>query len=128
MDNENITFLSSSGDRLTRHMSSHCMLRDDRGDTPLALELFSFQLFYSTPSLCLHKREAQCVPVSHFASLCPHCFMLRTHLLEHELKLRSVQQELEQDLGLVFGVIEHLVFYLTQSFVVWIIGCEKKTT
>lgn len=54
--------------------------------------------------------------------------MLRTHLLERELKLRSVQQELEQDLGLIFGVVEHLVFNLTQSFVVWIIGCEKKIT
>lgn len=45
-----------------------------------------------------------------------------THLFEGELKLGSVQQELEQDLRLVLGVIEHLVFYLTQSFVVWIVG------
>lgn len=54
--------------------------------------------------------------------------MSRTHLLERELKLRSVQQELEQDLGLVFGVVEHLLFHLTQSFVIRVIGCEKKTT
>lgn len=52
--------------------------------------------------------------------------MRGSHLFECELKLSSIQQKLEQDLGVVLGVVEHLVFYLTQSLVVWVIGYETE--
>lgn len=51
----------------------------------------------------------------------------KTHLFECELKLSSVQQQLEQHLGLVLGVTENLVFDLTQPLVVWVIGYDTKT-
>lgn len=54
-------------------------------------------------------------------------FLVKPHLFEGELKLSCVKEELEEDPGVVLGVIEHLVFNLTQSFVVWIIGCGKTT-
>lgn len=48
------------------------------------------------------------------------------HLFECELKLSSVEQELKQDPGVVLGVVEHLIFDLTQPLVVQIIGCKTK--
>lgn len=56
-----------------------------------------------------------------------HTLQGEPHLFECELKLSCVQEELEEDPGVVLGVVEHLVFNLTQSFVVWIIGCGKIT-
>lgn len=41
------------------------------------------------------------------------CLTDVSHLFERELKLSRVQQELEQDPGVVPGVVEHLVFDLT---------------
>lgn len=43
--------------------------------------------------------------------------MKECHLFECELKLSSVEQQLEQDLGVVL-VVEHLILDLTQSLVV----------
>lgn len=54
---------------------------------------------------------------------CGHIF----HLFECKLKLSCVQEELEKNPGVVLGVIEHLVFDLTQAFVVGIVGCGKIT-
>lgn len=50
--------------------------------------------------------------------------MKDSHLFECKLKLSSVEQKLEKDLRLVLGVIKHLVFDLTKTLVVWIIGCR----
>jgi len=47
------------------------------------------------------------------------------YLFEYELKLGRVQQQLEQNFGIVFGVIDNLLFDLTQSLVVWIISFKK---
>lgn len=57
-----------------------------------------------------------------------HTFQVDPHLFECKLKLSCVQEELEEDPGVVLGVVEHLVFDLTQAFVVGIIGCGKITT
>lgn len=43
--------------------------------------------------------------------------MKECHLFECELKLSRVEQQLEQDLGVVL-VVEHLILDLTQSLVV----------
>lgn len=51
-----------------------------------------------------------------------HTFVADPHLFERKLKLSCVKEELEEDSGVVFRVNEHLVFNLTQSFVVWIVG------
>lgn len=51
---------------------------------------------------------------------------LLAHLFEGELKLSRVQQESKQELGVVLGVVEHLVLYLTQPLVVWVVGCIRK--
>lgn len=55
------------------------------------------------------------------------CFgKFSSHLLERELKLSSVEQELEKHLGVVLGVVEHLIFELTQPLVVRVVGCETE--
>lgn len=51
-----------------------------------------------------------------------HTFVVEPHLFECKLKLSCVKEELEEDPGVVLRVTEHLVFNLTQSFVVWIVG------
>jgi len=54
--------------------------------------------------------------------------IISIYLFEYELKLGRVQQQLEQNFGIVFGVIDNLLFDLTQSLVVWIISFKKTTT
>lgn len=56
-----------------------------------------------------------------------HTFQVDPHLFECKLKLSRVQEELEEDPGVVLGVVEYLIFDLTQAFVVGIIGCGKIT-
>lgn len=51
---------------------------------------------------------------------------LLAHLFEGELKLSRVQQEAKKDLGVVLGVVEHLVLNLTQPLVVWVVSLVKK--
>lgn len=48
---------------------------------------------------------------------------LGTHFFEYELELSCVQEQLKQDLGVVFGVTDRLILDLTQSLVVGIIHC-----
>lgn len=48
------------------------------------------------------------------------------HLFELELKLSRVKEKLKQDPWVVLGVVEHLLFNLTQPLVVWIIGYRRK--
>lgn len=48
---------------------------------------------------------------------------LGTHFFECELELSRVQEQLKQDLGVVFGVIDRLILDLTQPLVVGIIRC-----
>lgn len=48
--------------------------------------------------------------------------MKGSHLFECKLKLSRVKQKLKQDLWVILGVTEHLVFNLTQPLVVWIIS------
>lgn len=50
---------------------------------------------------------------------------LLAHLFEGELKLSRVQQEAKQELGVVLGVVEHLVLNLTQPLVVWVVSLVK---
>lgn len=57
-----------------------------------------------------------------------HTFQVDPHLFECKFKLSCVQEELEEDPGVVLGVVEHLVFDLTQAFVVGIISCGKITS
>lgn len=52
--------------------------------------------------------------------------MKDSHLFERELKLSGVQQQLEQDLGVVLGVVENLIFDLTQPLVVQVISYETE--
>ena len=47
--------------------------------------------------------------------------LFKAYLLQNELKLGSVQQQLEENLGAVLGVVDDLLFYLTKPFVIWII-------
>lgn len=47
------------------------------------------------------------------------------HLFQRELELCSIKQELEQDLGVVLGVVQNLIFDLTQSLVVYVVGCRE---
>lgn len=51
---------------------------------------------------------------------------LGTHFFECELELSRVQEQLKQDLGVVFGVADRLILDQTQSLVVRIIHCEDK--
>lgn len=51
---------------------------------------------------------------------------LLAHLFEGELKLSCVKQKSKQELGVVLGVVEHLVFDLTQPLVVWVVNLVKK--
>lgn len=51
---------------------------------------------------------------------------IRTHFFECELELSRVQEQLKQDLGVVFGVSDCLILDLTQSLVVWIIRCKTQ--
>ena len=49
-----------------------------------------------------------------------------TDLFQGELKLGCVQQKLEEDLGVVLGIVDHLVFDLAHALVVQVIGYMKK--
>lgn len=49
-----------------------------------------------------------------------------THFFEYELKLSRVQEQLKQDLGVVFGVSDRLILDLTLSLVVRIIHCKTQ--
>lgn len=49
-----------------------------------------------------------------------------THFFECELELSRVQEQLKQDLGVVFGVSDRLILDLTQSLVVQIIRCKTE--
>lgn len=51
--------------------------------------------------------------VPHQKSCTKKRFLEEPHLFEGELKLSCVKEELEEDPGVVLGVIEHLVFNLT---------------
>lgn len=51
---------------------------------------------------------------------------LLTYLLESKLKLSRVQQESKQYLGVVLGVVEHLLLNLTQPLVVWVVNLVEK--
>ncbi len=51
--------------------------------------------------------------------------IFQIYLFEYELKLGSVQQQLKQNFGIVFGVVDDLILDLTQSLVVWIISFNK---
>lgn len=53
-------------------------------------------------------------------------FVFRNYLFEDELKLGCIQKQLEQNFGIVFGVVDDLFFDLTQSLVVWIIRLKEK--
>ena len=134
MGNESIKFVSSPSDRLSRHMLSHCVLIDHRGDTPNEKHswLDGFGITLALISVCLQKKEAQCIPCFYMFFPSHHSYYRvlkrESHLFECELELGRVKQDLEQDLGVVLGVIEHLFFHLTQSLVVWVIGCKKLLT
>jgi len=51
-----------------------------------------------------------------------------SYLLERELKLCRVQQQLEEHLGFVLGVAQHLLLDLPQTLVVHVVRCGENTT
>lgn len=49
-----------------------------------------------------------------------------SHLFQSELKLCRVQQQLEQSLWVVLGVVQNLVFDLAKALVVWVVGFKEQ--